>query len=108
MGIKRLSQSAVGTGAGTLLYTVPTSYRTNVTNIDVANTTSAPVNFTLYLVNSGGSVAAANMLFPTVSVPANTMIQWTGLQQITAGAFIQAIGSATGITVNITGDEVRE
>lgn len=108
MGIKRLAQSAVGTGAGTLLYTVPTSYRTNVTNIDVGNTTSTAINFTLYLVDSGGSVSASNMLFPTVSIPANTMIQWTGLQQMTAGAFIKAVGSAAGVTVNITGDEVRE
>lgn len=108
MGIKRLAQSAVGTGAGTLLYTAPTSYKTSVTNIDVANTSASSVNFSLYLVDSGGSPATSNMLFPTVSIPANTMVQWTGLQQITAGAFIQASGSVSGITVNITGDEVRE
>lgn len=108
MAIKRLVQSAVGTGTGTLLYTAPTSYRTNVTNIDVANTSSGAISFSLHLVPAGGTVGTANMLFPAVVVPANTMIQWTGLQQMAVSGFIQGIGSAAGITVNITGDEVRE
>ena len=105
--MKRLAQSAVTTGAGTTLYTVPSSFKTTVTNVDVANTTSGALNFTLHLVNSGGTASAANMLFPTVSIPANTMVQWVGDQQMTAGGFIQGIGSAAGITVHITGDEVR-
>lgn len=106
--MKRLAQSAVGTGSGTLLYTVPNGYRTTVTNIDVANTTSAAISFTLHLVVGGDTPAAANMLFPAVSIPANTLVQWTGDQQMRVGGFIQGIGSAAGITVNITGDEVRD
>lgn len=105
--MKKLSQSAVGTGAGTLLYTVPSSYQAVVTNIDVANTTAAAISFTLHLVVSGGSASASNMLFPAVSIPGNTMVQWEGSQHMKAGGFIQGIGSAAGVTVNITGDEVR-
>lgn len=108
MAIKKLAQGAVGTGSGTLLYTVPLSYRTMVTNIDVANTSSISVDFSLYLVPSGATATTSNVLFPTVSIPANTMIQWTGSQQLGTLGFIQGIGSTTGITVNITGDEVRE
>jgi hypothetical protein len=47
------------------------------------------------------------MLFPTVTIPANTLVQWTGCEVLNAGDFIQGIGSASGITVNITGNEYR-
>lgn len=106
--MKRLAQSSVGTGSGTLLYTVPTAFKTNVTNIDVANTSSSPIDFSLHLVPSGGSASASNMLFPAVTIPGNTMVQWEGTQHMTAAGFIQGIGSASGITVNITGDEIRD
>jgi len=106
--MKRLAQSAVGTGAGTLLYTVPTGYRADVTNIDIANTSSSTLTFSLHSVAVGGSSSTSNMLIPNVSIPANTLIQWTGVQSLTAGQFIQGIGSASGITVTITGDEIRD
>lgn len=106
--MKRLAQSAVGTGTGTLLYTAPAGYQATVTNIDVANTTSGALSFTMHLVVSGGTASAANMLFPAVSIPANTMVQWAGNQQMRAGGFIQGIGSGAGITVHITGDEFRD
>lgn len=105
--MKRLAQSAVGTGAGTLLYTVPSSYQTVVTDIDVANTTAGALSLTLHLVVSGGSASAANMLFPAISIAANTMVQWKGHQHMSYGGFIQGIGSGAGITVHITGDEFR-
>lgn len=41
--MKNLSQSSVGTGAGTLLYTVPNGYKTDVESIDIANTTASPL-----------------------------------------------------------------
>jgi hypothetical protein len=47
------------------------------------------------------------MLFPTVTIPANTLIQWTGSQVLNAGDFIQGIGSASGITVTASGIEGR-
>lgn len=106
--MKRLAQSAVTTGAGTLLYTVPNGFRADVQNIDVANTAASPISFTLHLVDSGGSASAANMLFPAVSVPGNTMVQWIGEQQMKTGGFLQGIGSASGITVNISGNESRD
>jgi len=106
--MKKLAQGAVTTGSGTLLYTVPNGYKADVNNIDVANTTAAPISFTLHLVVSGGSPAASNMLFPAVSIPGNTMVQWVGEQQMKTGGFIQGIGSAAGITVNITGNESRD
>ena len=105
--MKKLAQGAVGTGSGTLLYTVPTGIRTEVLDINISNTTSGPLTCALHLVPTGVSVAASNMLFPTVTIPANTIIQWTGCEVLNAGDFLQGIGSASGITVNITGNEYR-
>lgn len=105
--MKKLAQGAVGTGAGTLAYTVPTSYRTTVECIDVCNTTSGALSFSLHLVPTGGSVLASNMLFPAVSIPAYSMVDWRGAQVLNAGDFIQAIGSGSGLTMNISGTEER-
>ena len=35
------------------------------------------------------------------------MTHWSGVQVLNAGDFIQGIGSGSGITVHITGNEVR-
>lgn len=105
--MKKLGQGAITTGSGTLLYTVPTGYKTEVLDICIANTTAAAITCALHLVPTGVSVGTSNMLFPTVSVPGNTVIQWTGMQHLNTGDFIQGIGSAAGLTVNISGDELR-
>jgi hypothetical protein len=105
--MKKLAQGAVTTGSGSLLYTVPTGIRTEVLDINISNTTSGSLTCALHLVPTGVAVAASNMLFPTVTIPANTLVQWTGCEVLNAGDFIQGIGSASGITVNITGHEYR-
>ena len=105
--MKKLGQGAITTGAGTLLYTVPTGIRTEVLDINIANTGASPLTAGIYLVPVGGTAGTSNALFPTVTVPGNTIIQWTGIEVLNAGDFIQGIGSAAGITVNITGTEYR-
>lgn len=105
--MKKLGQGAITTGSGTLLYTVPLNYRTEVKDICVANTTSGALTCALHFVPVGAAVGASNMLFPTISIPGNTVVQWTGSQDLKAGDFIQGIGSASGLTVNISGDELR-
>ena len=105
--MKRLAQGAITTGAGTLLYTTPTGIRTEVLDLCIANTTTGPLTAAIHLVPTGASATTANMLFPTVTVPANTLIQWTGTQVLDAGDFVQGIGSAAGITVTVSGDEYR-
>jgi hypothetical protein len=104
---QKLAQGAVGTGAGTLLYTVPTAYRAEVTDIDVCNTTAGALSFSLHLAPVGIAVAASNMLFPAISIAANSMVKWSGYQILNAGDFIQGIGSGSGLTVNISGEESR-
>ncbi len=105
--MKRLGQSAITTGSGTLLYTVPTGFKTEVLDINICNTTTAGVDCSLHFVPSGSSAATTNAMFKDMRVPANTTIQWTGMQVLNAGDFIQGIGSASGLTVTVSGNEVR-
>ena len=105
--MKKLAQGAIGTGTGTLAYTVPTGYNADILDINLSNTTAGALTCAVHFVPVGVAVAASNMLFPTVSIPANTIIQWSGIQFLNAGDFIQAIGSGAGLTMNITGNEYR-
>ena len=107
MNTKRLAQTAVVNGAGTLAYTSPSGYRTELGYMNIANTTAGALSFTLHLVPVGGAAAAANMIFPAVVIAANTVVQWTGSHIMNAGDFLQAIGSAAGITLSISGNETR-
>lgn len=105
--MKKLGTGALTTGGGTTVYTVPTGIRTEVYDVCLANTTSGALTCALHLVPTGASATTANMMLPTVSIPGNTLVHWSGLQVLNAGDFIQGIGSASGITVHVTGDEMR-
>ena len=105
--MKKLGQGAIGTGTGTLAYTVPSSYKAIVTNIDVCNTTAGALTLTLHLVPVGVSVGTSNAFAYGYSVAANSRFQWEGKQVLNAGDFIQVIGRGTGLTMNITGEEIR-
>lgn len=104
---KKLGRGAIGTGAGTLIYTVPQQFKADVTDIDVANTTSGALTLILHFVPSGSSPATATQFCPTISIPANSMFQWIGRQTLNAGDFIQAIGSGSGLNIHVSGDEYR-
>ena len=105
--MKKLAQGAVTTGAGTLLYTVPTGIRTEVYDVVIANTTTGALTCSLHLAPVGVAVGTSNAMFSSVSIPANTTVHWSGIQCLNAGDFIQGISSASGLTVNITGNEYR-
>lgn len=105
--MKKLGQGAITTGAGTLLYTVPTGIRTEVMDIIIANTTTGGLTCSLHLVPTGVAVGSSNAMFSSVAVPANTTVHWSGVQILNAGDFIQGIGSAAGLTLNISGSEAR-
>lgn len=105
--MKKLGRGAIGTGAGTLIYTVPDQFNTEVTNIDVANTTTGILTLILHFVPSGSSPSTSTQFIPTVSIPANSMFQWIGNQYLNKGDFIQAIGSSSGLNIHISGDEHR-
>lgn len=104
---KKIAQGAIGTGAGTLAYTVPNGYITEVTDVDVCNTTAGALTLALHLVPVGGAAGTTNMLCPTITVNSNSMFQWNGSQVLNAGDFIRVIGSGSGLTMNISGNEIR-
>lgn len=105
--MKKLAQGAIGTGAGTLLYTVPTGMRTEVMDILIANTTAGSLTCSIHLAPTGVAVGSSNAMFSSVAVPGNTTVHWSGIQVLNAGDFIQGISSASGMTVNISGNESR-
>lgn len=105
--MKKLGTGSITTGGGTTVYTVPTGIRTEVMDIVVANTTSGVLTAAVHLVPTGGSATTSNMMFPTVSIPGNTLVHWSGIQVLNAGDFIQGIGSGSGITVHVSGEEYR-
>ncbi len=106
--MKRLGQSAIGTGSGTLIYTVPTGMETTVKDFMIANTTASPITCSLHLVPVSVSVADSNAVMKLIPIPGRTTVHWCGSQHMTVGGFIQAIGSAAGLTITVSGDEIRK
>ena len=105
--MKKLFQGAITTGSGTLCYVTPTGIRTEVYDVVIANTTTGALTCSLHLAPVGVAVGTSNAMFSSVSIPANTTVHWSGIQCLNAGDFIQGIGSAAGLTLNITGQEYR-
>lgn len=105
--MKKLGQGAITTGSGTLLYTVPTGYRTEINDVIVANTTAGSLDFRMHFVSSGGSAATSNAIYYDVQIPANTTVQLTCNQILNTGDFVQAVGSSAGLTVTLSGNEDR-
>jgi hypothetical protein len=99
-----LFRGAMTTSTSTL-FTVQSGSQYTVTDIEIANTSAGSLTYSVYLVPSGGTAAASNALFGTNSIAANTTFQWKGAQVIQAGGTIQAIGSATTLTIHITGGQ---
>lgn len=107
---KKFAQGAIGTGAGTLAYTMPVSpspiYIGAVIIVDITNTTAAIINVRVHLVPVGGTPSAANALAYDLPVPAYDVmpVLRQGYHVLNAGDFIQCIGSAAGLTMNISGE----
>lgn len=100
---KRLSgPSALTTGAVTQ-YTVPGSTVTILRSIHVNNThASTTANFTMSI----GTSAAGTQLFTAHPIPAGSTLDWSGFIVLNAADTIQALGSATTLTLTMSGVEV--
>lgn len=85
------------------------SGRVILRSVTVSNTSAAAVTFTLNIVNSGGTVGAANRIVPTRSVAANTVASLTELagQVLMHGDFISTTASAaSALSLRVSGEEV--
>ena len=97
----RLCQKAI-LATSTTLYTSQPDGRTAILDIMVVNTTSAPINLTMYV----GSATAANAFgFYSTSVPSHSSLQYYGFQILNANESLLAVGSATGLSATISGIE---
>lgn len=102
-GVK-LGQVAMTTSYQTV-YTTPLLTRTFLKDIIVCNTTVSGITFTAHLVPSAGTATAANALFYTTALAASSTFQWSGTQIMDAGDTLQALASATGVTLTASGGE---
>jgi len=100
----QLGQAAI-TASTTTLYTVPTSTRTFLKDMDICNTTSGAITVNIYIVPSAGTASTSNALLYGALVPANSTLQWTGSQILLTGSTIQISASATGCTIVASGGE---
>jgi hypothetical protein len=97
----RLCQKAIN-ATSTTLYTAQPDGRTVIIDIMVVNTTSAPVTLTMYI----GSVATANAFgWYSSSIPAYSSMQYNGYQILNINESLLAVGSATGLSVTMSGLE---
>lgn len=99
---KRLAgPTAVGTAAATV-YTVPAATTAILRNVHVANTTAGALTFNLSI----GADAAATRFYSGFSVPANGSLDWSGFIPLAATEVLQALASAAGLTLTVSGVEV--
>ena len=96
---KALYRGAATTNTGTVLYTVPASTTSVITNIVVVNTnTSAAATYTLAL--DGVS------LFPGTTIPAGGIVTVDVKQVLTTTKTITGGASATTVNFHISGMEI--
>jgi hypothetical protein len=100
--VKVLARTAASLTTTTVLYTVPASTSTIVTNLGVTNTASSAGTFTIGMGPSGSQVA----LFTTVAIAANTTIFIDMKQVLATTNTITGGASATTINFHISGVEI--
>ena len=99
---KVLARATSTTTAGTVLYAVPASTTTVVTNIVVTNTLAGAGTFTLAI----GPVASPLALHTTTTIAANTTVYIDLKQVLNATNVITGSANGTGLVFHISGVEV--
>jgi hypothetical protein len=94
--------AAAGASADATLYTSPALTTTIIRSIFVANTTNGALTFSLAV--GGTAATAANCLYGTVTVPANTTVVIFGPIVLAAAGTLHGLASGTGITFSAFGD----
>lgn len=77
---------------------------TIIYQIHVANTTGAPVNFSMWL-GATGANAAGTQLFSAYNVAANSVFDWNTRLKMLSTDFLVGGAVATGLTVTILGEQ---
>lgn len=95
---KPLFRGAATTSTGTVLYTVPASTTTIVSNIAVTNTAAASATFTMAM--------ATIALHTTTTIAANSTVYIDLKQALTATQTITGGASAITVSFHISGVEI--
>lgn len=99
--LKRLAGPLALTATSATIYTVPASTTTSLRNIHVVNTTAGSLNFTMSI----GVDAAGTRIYDALVIPAKSALAWDGLMVLTTTETVRAYGSATGLTITLSGVE---
>jgi hypothetical protein len=100
--VKPLFRGAATTNTATVLYTVPASTTTVVSNIVVTNTAASAATFTMGCGPSAGQVS----LNTTTAIAANSSIYIDLKQALTAAQTFTGGASATTVSFHISGVEI--
>lgn len=95
----KLGQLSIGT-SNTPVYAVLPKTVVYLKDIDIPNNLAVPIAVTVYI---GNGTAQSNVLIPNVTIPGNSIFQWTGTQILNAGDTIVAVASAAGCNIIASG-----
>jgi hypothetical protein len=99
---KKLFRGAATLTTTTVLYTVPASTSTIVSNIAVTNTAATAGTFTLAL----GTAGTPTALHTTTAIPANSTVYIDLKQQLATTEVITGGASAITVSFHISGVEI--
>jgi len=99
---KQIAFAPIGT-AITTLYTASNTSSSHIDCINFCNTAASSVNVSMFIVPTGGAYGTSNAIFYNFLMPASTTVLWEGSAIMPPSSILQALASATGVTVNITG-----
>lgn len=106
---KRLIDGVEIANTSTLMYTAPSNTTVVVKSATVCETTDAAITLDLWIVESGGSAADANLLYNDLAVSAKATVDLSSLvnKVLQAGDMIYAQAStASALSLHLSGSEV--
>jgi hypothetical protein len=105
---KPLAQAGYVPNADTTIYTAPTSTRTIIDKVTLANIDASSHTITTNLVGSGGSVGANNIMTPAVTISAGAVVELTELKNQVLGPndFLSVkADAANALVIRVSGRE---
>lgn len=100
----QLAADAITT-ADVAVYTTPALTRTMLKDINIANTTATAAKVNLHIVPASGAVGTGNALLYEVSIAANEVYRWTGIQIMNPNEKLSVKASVAGLTLFVSGAE---
>lgn len=105
--MKKLYGGAISTGGGSVVYTVPAGYTTEINDIAISNGDGNQAGISIYFVPSGGSISTSNSFLYHYHVDLHGQYTWHGTQVLDPGDFIHVTSDQTDCSIHISGDEYR-